>query len=250
MKHSIAVAGFAVVLSLLGAACASTDWEARYIEMEGQARLLEEQNEALRRSIAENDASVEGARRELQQTQQTIDLLARELKGVKDQPPVVVAAASDPAMEEDLARLRGKYGDVNLTPDGNIEITLNSDITFSSGSRNLTTEGKRILDSVAAELKGEFAENSIRVIGHTDSDPIKKSGFADNWELGAERALEVTRYFASKHAIEPARLVAASRGETSPVADNASKDGKRKNRRVEIVVVIPKKGTGGETVGR
>jgi chemotaxis protein MotB len=249
MKRLIVFAGLAVVFPLFGAACASTDWEARYIEMEGQSRLLEEQNEALRRSIAENDSSVEGARRELQQTQQTIDLLARELQGIKAQPPVV-AAVADAGMEEDLARLRGKYSDVNMTPDGNIEIVLNADITFSSGSRNLTAAGKQILDSVAAELKGEFAENSVRVIGHTDSDPIKKSGFADNWELGAERALEVTRYFASKHAIEPTRLVAASRGETSPVADNASKDGKRKNRRVEIVVVIPKKGTGGETAGQ
>lgn len=243
--------GFLMVLAvsfpLLGAACASTDWEAKYLEMEEQARLAEEQNESMRQALAENDSATEGARQDLLQTQQTIDQLAKELAGLKSQPPV--AAPADTGMEEDLARLRGKYGDVNLTPEGNIEITLNSDVTFSSGSRTLTGEGRRVLDSVAGELKSEFSSNMVRVIGHTDADPIKKSGYADNWELGAERALEVTRYFASKHGIESTRLVAASRGETVPVADNASKEGKRKNRRVEIVVVIPKKGTGGESAG-
>jgi chemotaxis protein MotB len=241
------VVAVAVVLPFAGAACASTDWEAKYLETEEQARLAEEQNESMRQALAENDSAAEGARQDLLQTQQTVDQLAKELAGLRTQPPV--SAAPDTGMEEDLARLRGKYGDVNLTPEGNIEITLNSDVTFSSGSRALTAEGKRVLDSVATELKGEFATNMVRVIGHTDADPIKKSGYADNWELGAERALEVTRYFASKHGIEAGRLFAASRGEIAPVADNASKEGKRKNRRVEIVVVIPKKGPGGETAG-
>lgn len=237
----------AVSFPLLGAACASTDWEAKYLEMEEQARLAEEQNESMRQALAENDSATEGARQDLLQTQQTIDQLAKELSGLKAQPPV--APAADTSLAEDLARLRAKYDDVILTPDGNIEITLNSDVTFSSGSRALTAEGKRVLDSVAGELKGRFLANMVRVIGHTDADPIKRSGYADNWELGAERALEVTRFFASQHGIESTRLVAASRGETAPVADNASKEGKRKNRRVEIVVVIPKKTVGAETAG-
>lgn len=241
------VLGVLAFLPLLGAACASTDWEAKYLEMEEQSRLLEEQNEAFRQSVAENDSAAEGARQDLEKTQQAIDALSKELAGLKAAPPAAAPVSDD--MAADLARLRDKYGDVEMTPEGNIEITLNSDVTFSSGSRTLTTEGKKVLDSVAGELTGEFAGNMVRVTGHTDADPIKKSPYADNWELGAERALEVTRYLSSKHGIDPSRLVAASRGQNAPVADNASKDGKRKNRRVEIVVVIPKKGVGGETAG-
>ncbi len=246
MRRFLAVSMVAASLSLLGAACASTDWEAKYLESEEQARLLGEQNEQLRQAIAENDASTEGARQELLRTQQTIDLLSKEIEGLRAAPP----AAAGPDMQSELERLRQKWGNVNLTPDGNLEITLNSDVTFASGSCTLTAEGRKILDSVASELNSQFSSSTVRVVGHTDNEPIKKSPFKDNFELGAERALEVTRYFAKQHGIDAGRLVAASRGETSPVADNGSKEGRRKNRRVEIVVVLPKNlDQGGETAG-
>ena len=77
------------------------------------------------------------------------------------------------------------------------------------------------------------------MIGHTDSDPIKKSPFKDNWELGAERAAEVVRYLSGKHTIERSRFEASSRGATAPIADNKTSDGKKRNRRVEIVVLMP-----------
>ena len=74
------------------------------------------------------------------------------------------------ALHADYERLKLEYGDlVRITVDGNLEITLQSSVTFASGSYNLTRQGKKNLDSVARELITEFPTNNIRVIGHTVS---------------------------------------------------------------------------------
>jgi len=237
----------ALAAMILFAGCASTDWEARYLEKEQEARALQEQYESYAQTSAERDASTEVWAREFGKTQEQVVALAHEVKKLKDRPapaPEANAAAGDPEYERlqaEYRRLKQRYDHVSITEDGNLEITLDSSVTFQSGSYALTKQGRRTLDEVARELQGEFAGHMVRVVGHTDNDPIKKSPFKDNWELGAERALEVIRYLTSRHGIDGSRLVGASRGETKPVAENSSTAGKQRNRRVEIVVVIPRR---------
>ena len=72
-------------------------------------------------------------------------------------------------------------------------------------------------------------------MGHTDTDPIQKSGWKDNWQLSSERALSVARYLVS-HGVPEKQVRAVARGSTQPVASNSTATGKAKNRRVEIVV--------------
>lgn len=248
----LAIPAFALLFA--STACQSTDWEARYLEKEQENRALTEQYDAMNQNLAERDASSEILKQEFDQTRSQLDTLSSELQKLKEQP--APAAMSEPGIsapgmpvpgeyaENERAlyeKLKAKYGEsVQRTPDGNIEITLNSNVTFRSGSYELTPEGKKTLANVAVELNSDFEGNMIRVIGHTDNDPIRKSPFKDNWELGAERALEVIRYLSSQHGVDPARLVGASRGDTKPVAENGTKEGKSRNRRVEIVVVIPR----------
>jgi chemotaxis protein MotB len=242
-RFGIAVPAF--LLLTLAVGCASTDWEARYLEKEAESRALQEQMESQYQYSAERQAAAETLKNEMDQAAAQIRTLAGEVDDLRNQPPVVQEVrANDPDYENlrsEYERLKAKYDEVRITEDGNIEITLDSNVTFASGSNTLTAEGRKILDSIARELTTAFATNTIEVIGHTDSDPIKKSGYKDNLELGGERAFEVARYLSTNHRIDRARLVASSRGETAPIADNSSKEGKRKNRRVEIVVVIPKR---------
>ena len=72
---------------------------------------------------------------------------------------------------------------------------------------------------------------------HTDSDPIKKSKWKDNWELSAQRALSVLRYLVQRGTPED-RIRATGRGASQPIASNTTASGKAKNRRVEIVVYM------------
>ena len=80
---------------------------------------------------------------------------------------------------------------------------------------------------------------NIGIEGHTDNEPIEYSGWKSNWELSTARALSVLHYLADQEGIAPQRLSAVGYGEYKPVASNDTKEGRRLNRRVEIVI-LPK----------
>src|SRR4030043_209544 len=95
------------------------------------------------------------------------------------------------------------------------------------------------LDHIHSVLRQKYAGKMIDVVGHTDTDPIRKTKdkWEDNWELSAERALTVTRYLIQRGLPED-KIRAVGCGESRPLASNANATGKAKNRRVEIVVYI------------
>ena len=117
------------------------------------------------------------------------------------------------------------------------KIVIQTDKIFKPGTDQLTTYGKKYLDELYAELeKSGFKE--LRIESHTDSIPVqtKRDKYPTNWELAAHRATEVVRYFISKGA--PAdRLVAVSYGDSRPIAPNSTKEGRKQNRRIEIIIV-------------
>jgi chemotaxis protein MotB len=106
---------------------------------------------------------------------------------------------------------------------------------FDSGRAALKEQGKDVLKRVGEALKG-YEDKVIRVVGHTDNVPIATSQFPSNWELSVARATTVVRFLQSS-GIPPERLVAAGRGEFSPIAPNDDADGRRKNRRIEITLL-------------
>ena len=93
-------------------------------------------------------------------------------------------------------------------------------------------------------LNTTVSDLNVGIEGHTDNRPIKKSGWKSNWELSTARALSVLHYLSEKSVAEP-RLAAIGYGEYKPVASNDTKEGRQKNRRVEIVILpkIEKTGT-------
>ena len=121
------------------------------------------------------------------------------------------------------------------TPSGAM-IAIDSSVLFAPGKDTLRPEARRTLDGIASTLNGEYASMDVFVFGHTDDQPIRKSGWEDNWELSAQRALAVTRYLQFK-GIAPGRLSAAGCGEHRPRADNSSMASRAQNRRVSIFVV-------------
>ena len=237
-RLAIVVTALSVLVVFSG--CKSADWEKRYLKKEEENRALKEAFDLQNERIAEKDAAAEQLRREMDDTQAEIDALAAELDSMDGMQPVVTRDASYEALMADYERLKAAYGDlVRITEDGNLEITLPASINFASGSYKLTSAGQSTLNSVASDLNSRFPTHRVNIIGHTDNDPIKKSPFKDNHELGAERACEVLRHL-SKQGVDESRLIASSMGPNRPIASNATKEGKSKNRRVEIVVIMPK----------
>lgn len=119
-----------------------------------------------------------------------------------------------------------------------LTVDVAEEVFFDSGRANLKRSGLAVLDKVAQALKG-YDDKVIRVVGHTDNVPIAKplqAAFPSNWELSVARATTVVRYL-QKAGIPPERMVASGRAEYDPVADNATEEGRRKNRRIEITLL-------------
>lgn len=129
-------------------------------------------------------------------------------------------------------------GDINIKVDkGVVYVDISDKLLFKTGSYEITDRANEVLGKVAMVLKNQ-PDLEFMVEGHTDAIPFNGSGIiSDNWDLSAMRATTVVRLLQKKHGLDPARMVAAGRGEYRPVADNATKEGRAANRRTRIVVL-------------
>ena len=143
--------------------------------------------------------------------------------------------------EQLVAKMKGEIdkGQVTISElKGKLTVNMVDAILFDSGKSEIKPEGLVVLGKVIEILK-TVSDKSIRIEGHTDNQPIVgplTQRYQTNWELSASRAINVARYL-QKQAIESANLSAAAFGEFKPVADNATQEGRAKNRRIEIVLV-------------
>ncbi|NPV71243.1 MAG: flagellar motor protein MotB [Firmicutes bacterium] len=108
-------------------------------------------------------------------------------------------------------------------------------VLFDLGKADLRPDARSILDKVIAVIKP--LPNHIRVEGHTDDLKINTERFPSNWELSAGRSSAVARYFIDRHGMPPTRLSIAGYGEYRPIAPNDSESNRRRNRRVDIVIL-------------
>ncbi len=116
-------------------------------------------------------------------------------------------------------------------------ITVVGDLLFDSGKAKIRSEAYPLLDKVSSVLKDNMRQFNVGIEGHTDNAPIKHSGWKSNWELSTARALSVLHYLVKDQGISPERLSAIGYGEYRPVDSNETKDGRKQNRRVEIVIL-------------
>jgi chemotaxis protein MotB len=213
VQKSLFVVVALVTISLM---TGCTNWKKKY---EGAA--VENQN---LKGLYQN-AEAEKARlaAQLAQEQAMIDELQRKIASGKQTPAQATG-------------FEGTGGDVSFdAAAGTVTVTLPDSILFDSGKVDLKKNTS--LGKILAVINAKYNGKMIDVIGNTDSDPIKRSKWTDNWQLSTERALAVARYF-MKNGIDDENVRAVGRGPSAPIADNKTSAGKAKNRRVEIVVHI------------
>lgn len=145
------------------------------------------------------------------------------------------SAEPDPEYLEHLREIQRRAPEIVINEDTG-GIVLESDIFFASGKAALSSTGKATLDRIIRVLAGpDYAAYEIEIAGHTDTDPIRKSKYEDNWQLSAERARSVLRYMVAAGTAE-GRIHTAGYSYTRPRRPNSSQENKRMNRRVEIVL--------------
>ncbi|MFA5038273.1 MAG: OmpA family protein [Candidatus Omnitrophota bacterium] len=133
-------------------------------------------------------------------------------------------------------KLKGVSGVSLSMEDRGLVITFLDEILFDSGKAKIRSEAFSALDKVTSVITSKAPDMNIGVEGHTDNVPIKYSGWKSNWELSTARATAVLHYLVEK-GVAPENLAAIGYGEFRPVASNDSAEGRRKNRRVEIVIL-------------
>lgn len=202
--------------------------------LQEQKEKLEGENGGLRQALADSQNDAEAARQRALQLQQQLD---------------------------DARRKMGQGPASNLPPgwtgtDTIAWTDLQEEILFDSGKADLTSNGKKVLRDVLQTIQAKFPGREIWVVGHTDTDPIvrTKNLWKDNLDLSLNRSAAVVREFWSL-GVDKRKVTAAGQGEFAPKMPNNTKEGKHKNRRVQIIAVekpdsntAPTRGSG-ETSG-
>ena len=115
-------------------------------------------------------------------------------------------------------------------------ITFVAEVLFPSGKADLKADSLEKLAKVAGVIQNVVPDLNIGIEGHTDNEPIRHSGWKTNWELSSARALSVLHYLIENKTAH-GHLAATGYGEYRPVTGNDTKEGREKNRRVEIIIL-------------
>jgi len=137
-------------------------------------------------------------------------------------------------------RLRGEIDNKDVKVEmmeRGLVITFVAEVLFDSGKSDLRSTALETLDKVARVLNTTVSDLNVGIEGHTDNEPIRRSGWKSNWELSAARAMSVLHHLVNQNGVNPQRLSATGYGEYRPVVSNETREGRQKNRRVEVVIL-------------
>jgi chemotaxis protein MotB len=118
--------------------------------------------------------------------------------------------------------------------DGGVSVVLGESLLYQSGSADIIH--KDVLTQLGKVLRATGGEISVE--GHTDAIPIVSGLFPSNWELSAQRAVNVVKFLTGECGIAPAICSAAGYADSRPVATNETPEGRSLNRRVNIVLSL------------
>jgi chemotaxis protein MotB len=162
----------------------------------------------------------------------------REKLAAAEKEMEATAKTKNTLEEEMRAALQSK--DITISQlQGKLTVNILDHVLFDSGEAALKAEGQEILRRLAAVLAAH-TNRAIHVIGHTDNVPIRataRSRFPSNWELSTARATAAVRFLHEQAGVNPKQLGALGYGEFHPVADNATPEGRAKNRRIAVVIL-------------
>ncbi len=149
-------------------------------------------------------------------------------------------SALDAATDAALQELAAQYPDLLEYDSARGMIRFKSDVTFASGSDEVSDAGKRSIDALAKILTATAGSGyDVRVVGHTDSQRMSAptaQRHRTNWHLSTHRAISVGRELVNM-GVNQGRLEAAGRGEFDPLVPNSGNGNTPRNRRVEVFLV-------------
>ncbi len=254
-----------LLLVLAGCAGSSPRLKNQVAQLEKQYNDVLAQKNTLQTRVNTLDTAHQGQSVLLAQAQQMKSVLETTLAETRGQLSDVNAQLADIRQEKQSADSRVQALTASLQRRGGVTITPNSSALRSMPSINLPEvvvrrdedvirvelPGSRLFESgsarplpgaatlvaeAAAELAGRYPNQMIGIEGHTDSDPVSNRGWTSNHQLSVLRAQAVFDLLVSRTQLKPSQLFVVGRGANHPVASNGTPEGRRRNRRVELVV--------------
>ena len=189
---------------------------------------------------SEKDVLVGGIEDKLEQVAKALDTAQEALdKQNKEKQEFKDATEKADLTEESLkVALKQEIGQGLVSvekQEDKVIVTVGAGGAFPSGTAQLTPAARKIMSNIAEINKK--GSSTIKVTGHTDNVPLLfGSQYRDNWDLAAARAASVVQSLQETNIIDAKRLIATSKGETQPIASNQTRQGRSKNRRIEIEI--------------
>jgi len=203
---------------------------ARADQAEREARRCAQDASSLNSRVAELEGMLGDLRRTSAELEAQVAAREKELASVKDTQDQLVAE-----LQQEIADGRVQVQRLK----GQLRVDMVDEILFDSGEAQVKADGQAVLKRIAAVLAK--TDKTVQVQGHTDNVPIRgrlASQYPTNWELSAARAVNVVR-FLQQTGLDPSRLSADAFAEYHPRAGNDTDEGRRKNRRIEILLGPP-----------
>lgn len=197
-------------------------------------------NDALEKNMNKNRellAQLEAKSKALAAEQERLDKTVKRL----DELEAMIAAkeAAMRTLKETLSKALNGFEGKGLTVEqknGKVYVSMENKLLFNSGSWAVGSEGRKAVVELGKVL-GDNPDLSVLIEGHTDDDPYAGSGaITNNWDLSTKRATAIVGILSENVKINKQKLTAAGRSEFSPLASNATTEGKAKNRRIEIIL--------------
>jgi len=214
MRRSLIYLAALVAVPLVMTGCATK----KYVQGETQA-------------VSSRVDDVEG---QVEENQTRLDQQDQRIGQVDSKAESASSAASEASKtaKEALQRAQeaGKLAEGKLLYE---EVLTDNDVKFGFESSKLSDEAKAAIDEFANKLKRENKGVYIEIQGHTDNSGSESY----NEALGLERAEAVMRYLNQEHGVPLHRMNVISYGESEPITDNSTREGRSQNRRVTLVVL-------------
>lgn len=174
---------------------------------------------------------------EIDDRDQQVGVLEDELARERAQQSALLTALDEAHAELTVAQKDDGGAQVQVDADEEVlTVTFQSEVLFAPGKAGLSASGKKALKEAVRTIRARFPGATIEVRGHTDSQPIRLSGYKSNWDLSCARAVAVMYELVESEGLDGDQLSAVGFGDTRPVASNATPAGRARNRRAELVV--------------
>jgi chemotaxis protein MotB len=210
------------------------------VMQESYNALEKNSNEALQINMSKNRdllSQLDAKGKALAIEQERLNKSAQRLQELESL--IAAKEATMKKLKETLSNALNSFEGKGLTVEqknGQVYVSMENKLLFNSGSWAVGSEGKKAVVELGKVL-GDNPDISVLIEGHTDDDRFSASGpIADNWDLSTKRATAIVAILSENKSINKQNLTAAGRSEFSPLASNATAEGKAKNRRIEIIL--------------